>query len=235
MARERTPDTLDTAGTFYQGSSGADYHDHRAGSRSDADQRSRAVYFEGLSTAADIVLDFGCGTGGVVACLPAARRIGVEINEKAAAVARERLDTVHRDLADVPAASVDRIMSFHALEHVEAPIATFRDLASKLKPGGRARLIVPMDNVFLEAAQRRWKPNDTEMHLYAWTPLTFGNSLATAGFVVEDVRIVPFSGGGKLARLFRAVPPAARLATWAKALAAGRLQLAADVHRPGSA
>lgn len=235
MARAQTSETIDAAGTFYQGPSGAEYHDHRAGSRSDADQQSRAIYFAGLSTPADVVLDFGCGTGGVVACLPAARRIGVEINEKAAATARERLDTVHANLADVPAASVDRIMSFHALEHVEAPIATFRDLAAKLKPGGRARLIVPMDNVFLEAAQRRWKPNDTEMHLYCWTPLTFGNALATAGFAVDDVRVIPFSGGGKLARLLRAFPPAQRLATWGKAIAAGRLQLLADVHRPGSA
>lgn len=232
MARARKSETVDAAGTFYRGSSGAEYHDHRAGSRSDADQQSRAAYFTGLSSPDDVILDFGCGTGGVVSCLPAARRIGVEINEKAAAVARERLDAVHSSLAAVAAASVDRIISFHALEHVEAPIATFRELAAKLKPGGRARLIVPMDNVFLEAAQRRWKPDDTEMHLYAWTPLTFGNALATAGFAVDDVRVIPFSGGGKLARLFSVWHAAQRLAIWGKALAAGRLQLVADLRRP---
>lgn len=219
------------AAALYEGDRGAEYHDRRAAARSDEAQLSRTVYFAGVTSARDVVLDFGCGTGGVLARLPAARRVGIEVNEKAAEVARGQLDEVHPTLAAIADAAVDRIVSFHALEHVEAPIATFRELRRVLKPGGRARLIVPLDDVFLDATHRRWRAGDPDMHLYGWTPLTLGNALATAGFDVETVRIEPFSGGGKLASLFRGWPRAHRLARWLKALGAGRLQLVADVGR----
>ena len=110
------------AARHYTGDAGRRYHERRAQQRGAAEQAGRAVYFQGISTEADVLLDFGCGTGGIAQALPARRRLGVEINETAGAEAATRLDEVHRSLDPVAEASVDVAISFHALEHVSSPL-----------------------------------------------------------------------------------------------------------------
>jgi SAM-dependent methyltransferase len=220
------------AAELYTGDAGRAYHDRRSAARRDDDQRQRAEYFGPFTRDHDTVLDFGCATGGILANLPAAVRIGVEINETAAAVAKTQLDQVFNSTTHVADESVDVVMSFHAIEHVGNPLLHLQELHRVLKPGGHGRFIVPLESVMI-AAHRRWEEGDRDMHLYSWTPRTFANLLMLAGFKVEDVSISPMSGGGKLARLF---PPGSylnRAAKWLKALrlGIGRFQLLAIVHK----
>jgi SAM-dependent methyltransferase len=219
---------MDPAAKHYIGEAGSRYHEQRAAARDTFNQRSRALYFAGFTNMGDEVLDFGCGTGGLLAELPAQRRVGVEVNPLAAIIARQVLDEVVSHMADLPAQRFEKVISFHALEHVAEPIATLHELRRLLKPTGALRLMVPYESAILDREQRTWKPNDPMMHLYSWTPRTLGNLLSVAGFHPHDVRIVPWSEGGRLAQLLRFAPPLRGAATWLKALRSRRLQILAS-------
>lgn len=219
------------AARHYTGDAGRKYHDRRAEQRGASEQASRAVYFQGASGPDDILLDFGCGTGGVAQQLPARRRIGIEINETAAAEARTRLDEVFDSLGLAPDASVDVAISFHALEHVSSPLDVLRELRRVIRPGGRLRVIVPSESAILLAHHRSWRDDDPDHHLFAWTPLTFGNLISTAGFQVERARIAPWAGQGRAARMLGWAPPLARGWTWLKALRHSRFHIIIDARR----
>ncbi len=115
------------------------YFAQRTGARSDHNQALRASLFADLS--AEAILDFGCGTGGIISRLSANRRIGVEIGHEAAEVARSKGIEVYLSLNEVP--PVDIAISFHALEHVDGDVASLEGIFKAVKPGGRVRLIVP--------------------------------------------------------------------------------------------
>ncbi|MES2444542.1 MAG: class I SAM-dependent methyltransferase [Pseudomonadota bacterium] len=220
----------DAAADLYRGDKGREYHAQRAGGRSTRSQMVRRSYFEDLSGPGDVLLDFGCATGEVVSGLPAKQRWGVEINELAAGEARERLDRVAASLSEIADASVDRLISFHAIEHVADPIGLFAEFRRVLRAGGTARVIVPYESVFLNAAHRSWRPGDSDMHLFAWTPLTFGNALFSAGLDVRQVRVTHWAGPGRLGSLL-APFGLRRAARWINALRRGRLQIVADFVR----
>ena len=219
------------AARHYTGDAGRRYHEQRARLRGEAEQAGRAIYFEGVSTEADVLLDFGCGTGGIAQTLPAKRRLGVEINETAGAEAATRLDEVHRSLDPIPDASVDVAISFHALEHVSSPLEILAALRRVVRPGGRVRVIVPSESPLLLAHHRGWRADDPDHHLYAWTPLTFGNLVSTAGFQVDDARIRPWAGAGRVGRALAWAPPLVGGWTWLKALRHGRFHVVVDAHR----
>lgn len=208
----------------YTGGAGAAYHRRREASRSSKGQASRAAYFTDLTTSNDVVLDFGCATGAVLASLPAARRIGVEVNELASVEASKVLDRVVSSLNDLETDSIDATISFHALEHVANPYEVLGELRRVLRRGGRIRIIVPYDNVLLNAAHRRWSPDDRDMHLFGWTPLTLGNLLTASGFEVRGARVSHWASSGRLGRLI------GQSARWVKALRSGRLQIIADAR-----
>ena len=217
------------AADLYQGEKGREYHAQRAGGRSTRSQEVRRSYFEGLSGPSDVLLDFGCATGELVSGLPAKLRWGVEINESAAAEASDRLDRVTGSLADIADASVDRLISFHAIEHVADPIRLFGEFHRVLRAGGTARVIVPYESI-LNPAHRGWRPDDADMHLFSWTPLTFGNALFSAGLEVRQVRVTHWAGPGRLGSLL--APLGLRgAARWINALRRRRLQLVADFVR----
>ncbi|WP_428152574.1 class I SAM-dependent methyltransferase [Brevundimonas sp.] len=207
----------------YTGTGGADYHSRRASGRSAAEQQVRAVYFEGVSTSSDTVLDFGCATGGILSALPAAKRIGVEVSEVSSAEAHKVLDRVVSHLDEIEDASIDVAISFHALEHVPNPQAVLLGLRRVLRPSGRLRLIVPYDNTFLNREHREWAASDPDQHLFTWTPMALGNLLSVSGFKVEQARCSHWARPGKLGRLI-----GAEQARWFKAIRAGRLQVIAD-------
>jgi SAM-dependent methyltransferase len=160
---------------LYVGEKGAHYFEQRAQNRSSETQRRRSRYFRDFTRPDQVVLDFGCGTGGVLACLDAERRIGVEISEFAANEAREVLDEVFGDLAAVGEGTVDRIVSYHALEHVDSPTRILAEFHRVLRPGGAVRIFVPCEMPLLLRPHRAWKAND-DMHLHSWTPLTLGEN-----------------------------------------------------------
>jgi SAM-dependent methyltransferase len=158
----------------------------------------------------DIVLDFGCAGGGMLAALPGSRKIGVELNDVAReSAAREHGLETHKTLDVTPDHVADVIVSNHTLEHLASPYEALRQLRSKLKPGGKLVLVLPIDDW---RAQRRWDPHDINRHLYTWSPMNLGNLLDEAGWTPLEMRVIRrtlmrgFNLFGKLPRpLFEAV------------------------------
>lgn len=133
----------------------------------------------------DTVLDFGCGGGFLLQALDCAKRIGVEINPVARETARRNGVLIYASTAEVPDASVDIIISNHALEHTHRPLDELKALLTKLKPGGKLCIVVPCETI-----KMAWRPDDGHQHLYTWAPNNLGNILGLAGFAVD--RVEPF-------------------------------------------
>lgn len=207
---------------LYVGEAGVHYYARRVDRRSALVQKSRAMLFEDVVTPNSTVLDFGCGTGGVLRSLNVKLRLGVEISEMAAAEAAQCLDEVHKRLGEVADGSVDVVISCHALEHVDAPAEIIREIHRVLRPGGIVRIVVPCDMPLLISSQRKWSPNDPDMHLFAWTPLTLGNLVHIGGFGDIDAEMIPDSSGGRLGALFASGTTGRRWASFLKALRSGR-------------
>jgi SAM-dependent methyltransferase len=219
------------ANSLYTGERGAGYYAQREKLRSDAAQRERAELFFDIADDSAVTLDFGCGNGALLAHLRAAQRIGVEISPYAAKDAEGRLDVVVSNLAAIGDESVDRVISFHALEHVEAPAQAIRAMWRILKPDGRIKLVVPCD-VPLVNAHRFWRPDDVAMHLYAWSPLTLGNLMSVCGFVVEEAILVPNSAGGRIGRMLPRTSRLRQCLAWLKALRSGQFHAAVKARKP---
>lgn len=218
------------AADLYMKESGTQYFEGRAKRRSEETQRKRAAFFVGVTTEDDVVLDFGCGTGGVLKNLPAKRRIGVEISDIAAAEAAMFLDLVLSDLSSVGDGEIDSIISYHALEHVENPAAILAEFSRVLRPGGRLKIMVPCEMPVFATWHRNWW-RDPDMHLYSWTPLTLGNLVSVCGFQVDQAEMVPISEGGRLGALFPKDTFVYRSLAYLKALRSGRFHSIVTAHK----
>jgi SAM-dependent methyltransferase len=95
------------------------------------------------------VLDFGCGTGGM---LPHLERFGdvsaVDGDDQAVAFCHQggREEVRHLPPGQplpFAEASFDLVTSFDVLEHIEDDVAALRELARVLRPGGRLIIAVP--------------------------------------------------------------------------------------------
>jgi SAM-dependent methyltransferase len=137
----------------------------------------------------DDILDFGCGGGFLLKVLDGKRKVGVEVNPHARAVALASGLEVYADVADVPG-EFDKVISSHALEHVPHPRQAILDLKAKLNgPEARLLLLLPLDD-WRSRSQKRYHAADINMHLYAWTPQTLGNLAASCALQVREVRVI---------------------------------------------
>lgn len=161
----------------------------------------------------DTVLDFGCAGGGMLAALPGARKIGVELNDvaRASAIAEHGIEA-YKSLDVAPDNLADVIVSNHTLEHLCSPYEALVQLRGKLRPGGRLVLVLPIDDW---RAQRRWDPMDINRHLYTWSPMNLGNLLDEAGWRPVEIRVIHRTLMRRLAT-FAALPaPLFEAARWA--------------------
>jgi SAM-dependent methyltransferase len=173
---------------YYTGERGRAYFNHRK-SKSTKAQEESAKVFSGYIAPDAVVLDFGCGTGGIVSNIRCARRIGIEINEQARELAAAKGVEVFHDLSEVPARSVDVVITHHAIEHTRNPMEVLVGLSGKLKPKGRIIVVVPAEQP-RSKRNRHWRSN-IDRHLFCWSPLTLGNLLECAGYEVDDAFILP--------------------------------------------
>jgi len=215
------------AARHYRGAAGADYFAYQARIGRVGARLNRWKFLPHVGPA-DTVVDFGCGGGWLLAGLPAARRIGVEVNPVARAVAEAQglevvagTDALEDGLADV-------VISNHALEHTLAPAAELAGLRRVLRPGGRLVLWLPLDDW---RTQRRVRPEPNH-HLYTWTPLLLANLLGEAGFAVERCAVVAHAWPPGFARLARLPAPLFDVLARAWAVARRRRQLVAIARRP---
>lgn len=196
---------MDLAGRYYQGERGDSYFS-RQNPGGVAAARYNLWLFEPYVSADDELLDFGCGGGHLLSALQARSRTGVELNPAARRVATSQGLTVFSDLGQIKDRRFDRIVTSHTIEHVGDPLHTLTRLYGLLKPNGLLIWLSPMDD-WRSRNQRTWHPDDPDMHLYTWTPLTIGNLLATAGFLPLSVRIVTHAIPPRLhERLWKASP-----------------------------
>jgi SAM-dependent methyltransferase len=163
--------------------------------------------FQGFVAHTDTVLDFGCGDGEILARINCGRRIGVDPVEASRIAARTNgLDT-YASINELSAASVDVVISNHALEHCTRPLDELIGVRRALKSEGRLILIVPI-NDWRWSSDRQYRPGDHNHHLYTWTPLLLGNLLSDAGFRVEQITVesaaVP---PRKLRQIWQRFPP----------------------------
>lgn len=216
----------------YTGTDGDEYLAQRQGAVSDHVQSLRASLFTDLASDDRVILDFGCGSGGVLSRLPAKRRVGVELGAAAAKIAKGIGIDVVSDLEQVPSASVDVVISFHAIEHVESPVDVLRELARVARPDASIRLIVPGE-VPTHPQQRTWRPNH-DRHLHTWTPLLFGNLAEHCGY--RDIRtsVAPMPTASRLVRALSPLPPLAKAAHWRLATRRNALNVILDARPPAA-
>jgi len=170
--------------TYYTGEKGQEYYDMRAQRRDEFLQKRRAEHFQSYINETDTVLDFGCGTGGILHHLKCAKKIGIEVNAPSVAEAKARGLEIHEELSAIADQSIDVVISYHAIEHVLSPSHHITEINRVLKSGGKAILIVPSENP-ASAHFATWNKDDPDHHIHSWTPLSFGNLIAQCGFDIE--------------------------------------------------
>jgi SAM-dependent methyltransferase len=113
----------------------------------------------------DTLLDAGCGrTAPVLATYRgrAARLIGIDVVDFTETI--DGIELYKRNLTDtgLPDASVDVIMARSVMEHVADPIATYREFARILRPGGRFVFLTAnlwdYASLIAAAVPNRWHP-----------------------------------------------------------------------------
>lgn len=129
------------------------------------------------------VIDLGCGGGFLLNQISCKKKIGVELNPIAGEHARSAFGIeVYTSVDKVPDGIADVIISNHALEHIPNVYEVLKELIKKLKAGGIVVFVVPSEQSSNGAYL--YKENDSDQHLFSWTPMTFGNLLKAAGFSV---------------------------------------------------
>lgn len=139
----------------------------------------------------DTVLDCACGLGYGSAILaarsPGAQFIGVDVDEQAVAYAQSQFGERYgveyvaasgTDLRFFEDCSVDTIVSFETIEHVEDYMALIAEFRRVLKPDGR--IIASVPNLWVDETGR--DPNPYHFHAFDWQK--FRDAFAE-GFIVE--------------------------------------------------
>tara|TARA_B110000027_G_scaffold129143_1_gene150368 strand:+ start:2983 stop:3681 length:699 start_codon:yes stop_codon:yes gene_type:complete len=115
------------------------------------------------------VLDFGCGAAGFVSKAQslAAEVVGVEPERRVREYWGDSI-TLHDGLESV-GSEYDLITAFHVVEHLPDPCLMLRELASRLKDGGRIVIEVPSS----EDALLTLYENDAFQHFTYWSQHLF--------------------------------------------------------------
>jgi SAM-dependent methyltransferase len=189
-------------GRHYRGDAAAAYLTYQRGVAALGAELNRWK-FESHIDPGDALVDFGCGTGGLLEQLDAASKMGIEVSEPARHEAEAAGLTVVASTSELGDATADVLISNHVLEHTLAPLDELRELRRVLRPTGKLVLWLPLDDW---RAQRKPRP-DPNHHLYTWTPLLLRNLLDEAGFDVHEARVVAHAWPPATARLARLPRP----------------------------
>ena len=103
-----------------------------------------------IGTDAQSILEFGCGEAPLGAALKQRQRcrvVGIELDPKAAAVARKRIDDVYcgdaREIVSILEEKFDWMIGGDIVEHLDEPWTFLSDLRRISAPGGRLLLSLP--------------------------------------------------------------------------------------------
>jgi len=103
-----------------------------------------------ISPEAKSILEFGCGEAPLGAALKARQKcrvVGIELDPRAAAIARKRIDDVYcgdaREIVALMREQFDWIIGGDIVEHIDEPWSFLSDLRHVCAPGGHLLLSVP--------------------------------------------------------------------------------------------
>jgi SAM-dependent methyltransferase len=131
-------------------------------------------------------LDIGAAGGGNTRVLVSHgwRAVALEYTEDGAAVGRERgLPVLRADARTLPvaSASLDLVVAFDILEHIDEDFAAAGEIQRVLRPGGTALIAVPCD-------MRLWSAHDTAVgHVRRYSRETLVPVIEKAGLVIDEL------------------------------------------------
>jgi len=112
--------------------------------------QTREDLLQRISPEARNILEFGCGEAPLGAALKARQKcrvVGIELDPRAAAVARKRIDDVYcgdaREIVSVLKDRFDWIIGGDIVEHIDEPWTFLADLREVSAPGGHLLLSIP--------------------------------------------------------------------------------------------
>jgi 2-polyprenyl-3-methyl-5-hydroxy-6-metoxy-1,4-benzoquinol methylase len=175
------------------------------------------------------VLDVGCGAGGVGRAIRdrAEALFGIELNEEAAAVAREAYDEVRtgrvEDVLEGLTGPFDTILAYDVLEHLQDPAAVLRGLRRVAADGALLHVSVPnarhwslVRDLVLRGTfgYTEWGHRDNT-HLRWFTRRDLVSLLEDTGWNVERTRHGELSAPGRVAeRLTRGLSAELSVYQW---------------------
>jgi SAM-dependent methyltransferase len=112
--------------------------------------QTRTDLLERIAPDAKSILEFGCGEAPLGAALKQRQKcrvVGIEIDPRAAAVARKRIDDVYcgdaREIVALIKEKFDWIIGGDIVEHIDEPWSFLADLRRVAAPGGHLLLSIP--------------------------------------------------------------------------------------------
>ena len=167
--------------------------------------QARLDLLDRISTTARSVLEFGCGEAPLGAAIKArqkARVVGIELDPRAAAVARKRIDDVYqgdvRQIVSLIHERFDWIVGGDIVEHLDEPWSFLAELRRISAPGGRLLLSLPnLANVSIVNDLLRGRFDYVYMgltcagHVRFFTRRSIEEMLDIAGWRVESIETQP--------------------------------------------
>lgn len=159
-----------------------------------APKRRKSSRFASVTRRPGRLVDVGCGSGRDLLLLREKGWMvtGVEVSPEAAKRAREagldvRVGTLEE--AALPAGSADVATLFHVLEHVADPVATAREVARVLAPGGVMLAHVPnFGSLNARLFREHWYELDVPRHVNFFTPRTLKRLVREAGLALRTLK-----------------------------------------------
>jgi 2-polyprenyl-3-methyl-5-hydroxy-6-metoxy-1,4-benzoquinol methylase len=138
------------------------------------------------------LLDVGCNEGRTLSVYArnGFQAEGLELNELAAAVARQRGFMVFTEPLDKfnPDKVYDVVVLSNVLEHATDPLEMLRDVRRLLRSGGQVWISCPnADSYWRRFFGRSWINWHVPFHLWHFTPITLTNLLKQVKFSVTEI------------------------------------------------
>ena len=167
--------------------------------------QARVDLLDRIPAGATSLLEFGCGEAPLGAAIKERQKcrvVGIELDPRAAAVARKRIDDVYqgdvREIVSLIHERFDWIVGGDIVEHLDEPWSFLADLRRISKPGGHLLLSLPnLANVSIVNDLLRGRFDYVYMgltcagHLRFFTRRTIEDMLDIAGWKVESIESQP--------------------------------------------